>query len=238
MREPGEQSGPLTGFERGFFALLLTIILGLFVADVIRDYEPGKLAALFFIAFTPPLVVLHEAGHALMAVLLGWHVRRIVIGVNRPVGRWRIGGVPVTLKLIPLSGYVVPIPGDLKAPRLKLALIYLAGPGIELLLLGLLILYFGPQTFLSRSEDVGVLALQGLAIAILFSAFSNLVPIPHVSGGRMAVSDGLGIIRSFTRSDDDFRSMMFSQEEEDPEEEWWKRGEEGWASDRDPESWR
>lgn len=227
MNDPGEQYGPLTPFERGFFALMLTVILGFFVAEVIRDYEPGKLAALFFLGSTPFLVVLHEVGHALMARLRGWHVKRIVIGVNRPVGRFRIAGIPVIVNLIPLSGYVIPVPGTLRSPRLKLALIYLAGPGIELLLLAILVGIFGSHLFLTKSEEVGVLALQGLAVAILFSAFSNLVPIPHLVGGRMAVSDGLGVIRSFTLCDEDFRSMMFSPEEDNPEEEWWRSGEDG-----------
>src|SRR5262245_26149896 len=95
IRDPGEQSGPMTPFERGFYVLILTIILGLFAADVIRDYVPAKLAILFFLLVTPPLLVLHEGGHALVAHLLGWRVRLIVIGVNRQVTWFRIGRVPV-----------------------------------------------------------------------------------------------------------------------------------------------
>src|SRR2546425_726311 len=105
MRSAGEQQGPMTPFERGFYVFVLTVILGLFGADIIRDYEPAKLAILFFLLFTPVLLVLHEGGHALVAHLLGWRVRLIVIGVNRQVTWFRIGSVPVFINLLPISGY-------------------------------------------------------------------------------------------------------------------------------------
>lgn len=218
MYEPGEEAGPLTSFERGFYTLLLTIVLGLFAAEIIRDYHPGKLAAFFFVLFWPPLVVVHELGHASMAWLLGWRVRRIVIGLNREVWRTNFGGCRVEWRLLPLGGYVLPSPGNLIAPRLKNALIYAAGPGVELLLLGVLVLALGPAVFLDYSEDLGVVALKALALVILYGAITNLIPLPITVGGKFAVSDGLGIIRSFTLSDDDFRSMMFSPEEEEEEE--------------------
>src|SRR5207249_4771983 len=119
-------------------------------------------------------------------------VRLIVIGCNREVMRFRYRGVPISIRLIPLSGFVRPVPGHLRSPRLRLALIYLAGPGIELLLLGVLVLILGVNTFLTLSESVGIIALQGLAIAILYSAFVNLILIPFQSRGRLAASDGLG----------------------------------------------
>lgn len=228
MRDPAEQGGPLTPIERGFFVFLLTVILGLFGAEVIRDYEPRKLAALFFLLWMPPLLVLHEAGHALTALLLGWHVRLIVIGCNREVFRFRYRGVPIVIKLIPLSGFVRPVPGHLSSPRLRLALIYLAGPGIELLLLAVLVLLFGPQAFLTLSDDIGVIALQGLAVAILYSAFVNLIPIPFQSRGRLAVSDGLGFFKSFFLPDEEFAALMYSPEEAEPEDDWWQRGGEGY----------
>ena len=229
MRDPGEQQGPLTPFERGFYVLVLTVIVGLFAAEVIRDYEPRKLAALFFIAWMIPLLVLHESGHALVALSLGWHVRKIVIGCNREVYRFRIRGIPIVINLLPLSGYVRPVPGHLRSPRLRLALIYLAGPGIELLLLAVLVLLLGAQTFLTLTDDVGIIALQGLAVAILYSAFVNLIPIPFVSRGKMAVSDGLGFFRSFTLPDEDFVSLMYSPEEEEQGDDWWQHGDEGYA---------
>src|SRR5690242_4314556 len=85
MFNPAHQKGPVTPGERNFVVLLATVILGLFVADIVRDYEPIKLTVLLFLLLWIPLLALHEAGHALMAALLGWYVGRVVIGVGRLV---------------------------------------------------------------------------------------------------------------------------------------------------------
>src|SRR5205823_2106452 len=116
-------------------------------AETITDFKPVKLAALFFILFWPPLVALHKTGNALMADLLGWQIRLIVIGLNRDVWRFHVGGRQVVVKLLPLGGCVISAPRNLSWPRLKLVLIYLAGPGIELFLLAALVGWFGPQLF-------------------------------------------------------------------------------------------
>jgi hypothetical protein len=238
MRSSSEQPGPATSFERGFYVFAMTVILGLLAADIIHDFKPVKLAALFFILFWPVLLVLHEAGHALMAHLLGWEVRCVVIGFHKEVWRFHFRGVPILIKLIPLGGYVIPVPRNLSAPRLKLALIYLAGPGIELLLLLVLVAVLGLPLFVTPSEDYGVIALQALAVAILFGAVSNLIPIPYRDGDRTTVSDGLGFLRSFTLPDQHFVALMESApEEEEPKDDWWQQGDEGWATDRDPDRW-
>src|SRR4051794_25586925 len=126
IRSATEQEGPLTPFERNTYVFLLTLILALFAAEIIHDYQPVKLAILFFLAAWPPLLVLHESGHALMAVLLGWRVRGMVIGFGRVVGTVHVRGVPIQFRMYPLSGFALPAPCDLRSPRLKLALIYLA----------------------------------------------------------------------------------------------------------------
>lgn len=220
MRCIGDQPGPATPFERGFYVFVMTVILALLGAEIIHDFKPVKLAALFFILFWPLLLVVHEAGHALMADLLGWEVRRVVIGFNKEVWRFQLRGIPVIIHLIPLGGYVIPAPRNLSAPRLKLALIYLAGPGIELLLLASLVGAMGLHLFITPSDDYGVIALQALAVAILFGAASNLIPVPYRDGSRQGVSDGLGFFRSFTLPDHHFITLMQvePEEEEDPDE--------------------
>lgn len=233
MRSTGDQRGPTTPFERGFYVFVFTVILALLGAEIISDFKPVKLATLFFLLFWPPLLVLHEAGHALMADLLGWEVRRMVIGFNKEVWRVHVRGVPIIINLIPLGGYVIPAPRNLSAPRLKLALIYLAGPGIELLLLAGLVGALGPQLFVTSSDDYGVIAMQALAVAILFGAVTNLIPVPFTDGSRRGVSDGLGFFRSFTLPEDHFVAMMQAEpEEEEPREEEWP------GDNHDPDHWR
>ena len=55
----------------------------------------------------------------------------MVIGFGRVVGTLHIRGVPIQFRMYPLSGFALPAPRNLNAPRLKMALIYLAGPGAE-----------------------------------------------------------------------------------------------------------
>lgn len=207
MNAAHDEAGPVTPFERNFYLFLLTFFLALLGAEIISDFHPVKLGVLFFVLFWPPLVALHEAGHALMAALLGWEVRHIVIGYNREVWSGPIAGIPVTVKLLPLGGHVVPVPRNLSWPRCKLALIYLAGPGIELVLLALIVALCGPTLLLTRSTDYGVIALQALAITILYGAITSLIPLPQRVGEQTVYSDGLGFVRSFTMTADEFASL-------------------------------
>lgn len=193
--------------------LFVVLLLGLFVADLLHNYAPVKLTALFIFLFWMPLMVVHEAGHAVMAAVLNWRVLGVVLGAGPILGRWTVGGVPVQVRLIPFEGFVLPVPRHLRQPRLRSALIYFAGPGAELLVLALLVTLVGPERMLSRSEDVGLLAAQSLAIAILVSVIINLVPhgVPHPSGDPSrdwTANDGLGILRSFWLPDRHFAELM------------------------------
>ncbi len=208
MKSAAEQEGPLTPFERNTYVFLLTVILGLFAAEIIHDYQPAKLVVFFFLAAWPPLLVLHEAGHAIVAGLLGWRVRGVVIGFGRVVGTFSVRGVPVQFRMIPLGGFALPAPRDLKSPRLKMALIYLAGPGAELLLLAVLIAILGPALFLTRSADLRILAVQALAVAVLYGVITNLIPVTVQCGNGRAASDGMGFLQSFSMPDEAFLAMM------------------------------
>jgi hypothetical protein len=163
---------------------------------------------------------LHEAGHAVAAALLGWRVGRVVIGMGRPLGRFHIGRTLVEIRLFPVEGFVQPAPTNLRYPRLKSALIYLAGPGAELLLLAVVALAIGPDRLTTRTEEVGMLVAQSLAVAILFSAFVNLVPHTAAGqGGQMVANDGLGIIQSLFRPESDFAEQIH-QRFDVPEDNW------------------
>jgi hypothetical protein len=220
ITDPAEQRGPLTPFERGFYVLLLTVILGLFAAEIADDFHPRKLAVPFFLLSWPILLIVHEGGHALAAAFFNWRVRLVVIGAGRLFGRMRFGGVPVEFRVIPLSGYVQPIPRDLRFPRLKMALIYLAGPGIEMLLVAILVGYLGPGYFLRESDEVPVIAMQAFAVCALYGAVTNLIPVPFQKGETWAVSDGLGFFRSWTIPDEEFEAMMHAPPVEYDEPDW------------------
>lgn len=178
-------------------------IFGFFALEILSNFEVKKLGALFMILIWPLLLALHEAGHALAAHALGFRVCRIVIGLGRPIARFRVGGVPVEFRLFPAGGYVVPAPKELSGARLKSSLIYAAGPGIELALLLLIVVVVGPR-LLEPSSELGTLFVQATSVAIVLGALFNLVPLPVQDG----VTDGLGMISSFFRSDSFLRRQI------------------------------
>jgi hypothetical protein len=217
---PGK-SGSLDPWAYGLF---LALLLGLFAAEVFSNYQPVKLSALLIAAFWVPLLGLHEAGHAVVAWLLGWRVGQVVIGMGPPISRFRVGGTPVEVRLAPVEGFVVPIPRDLQAIRLKSALIYFAGPGVELLVLIGVVLLVGPDRLLTRTQDIGPIIWQSLCVAILVSVVLNLVPHWAVQpDGRVVANDGLGIIRSFLLPEAHYQAMLQLPAELDEGDEEWDR---------------
>src|SRR5262249_54237943 len=156
MQGPSRR-GPMTPFERWFSALFALRLLAAFVAVILKDFEPVRLVPVFVIVWWLVLLPIHEAGHALVAHLLGWYVGQVVIGMGGTLARFTIGPTMVELRAFPIEGFCASVPKNLRWPRLKSALIYLAGPGVELLLLGIVALLVGPRTLLSRSEHIGIL---------------------------------------------------------------------------------
>jgi hypothetical protein len=209
MPPPPSSDKPLTPGERWGYGLFLAVLLGLFGGEILHDFHPAKLAALFVVLFWAPMLVVHEGGHAVVAALLGWRVRRVVLGFGRVVGSFRVGGVPVELRLFPIEGFVEPAPRDLRAPRLKNALIYAAGPGVEVLLVAIIAAVVGLDTLTTRTTNVGMLAVQSLCVTALIGAIVNLIPTSYWGAGGVEVAnDGLGILRSFSLPDEYFVMCM------------------------------
>lgn len=173
---------------------------------VFEEYSASRLSVILVLVFWIPMLVLHEFGHAIAAKALGWHVREIVIGFGRELWQWQIGETRVRVKLAPVEGYVLPMPTSARQMRLKSALIYAAGPGIELLLLAIMLLVLGSDYVFGGSNEIGQVAAQSLAIAILLGAGFNLLPF-STGGG---VSDGLGILTSPFMSDEAIETRLLA----------------------------
>jgi len=199
---------PMTSSEARISALLGIAFAVMILFAVFEEYSVQRLSIVLVLLFWIPMLVLHELGHAMAAKLLGWRVREIVIGFGRDLWQWQSGDTHIRVKLAPVEGYVLPTPMNAKHIRIKSMLIYAAGPGAELLLLGVLVQIFGWEFVFSGSGDLGQVALQSLAIAILLGAGFNLIPF-STGGG---VSDGLGIISSPFMSDESIELRLLSFE--------------------------
>ena len=177
MVDESFQREPLNRSERITYWVSLAVVLGLFGAEIVFNYEPRKMGAVFFLVSWGILVAIHEFGHALMAWMCGWGVKRIVVGFGRTVFQFRLGNTPVEFRTFPIEGFVQPYPRDLHSPRMKDALIYAAGPGIELMIAVMIMTILGRETMFTLTNDLGILSIQAFASAAVAGAVLNLIPM-------------------------------------------------------------
>lgn len=203
-----------TGAERWLVAAFAAGFAGMLGLSLFEDYDPRKLGVIFVLIFWLPLLVIHEAGHAIVARLCGWEVDCVVIGYGRTRRTWVIGRVPVLFKTLPLSGYVLPRPRDLQSPRLKNALIYAGGPAFELAAALLLIGVTGPEILFQSSSALPVIAAQSFCIAAALGLIFTLVPHTVSTEHGESWSDGMGILMSGRLPDHHFARWIRDAEAE------------------------
>lgn len=188
----------MTRGERWIVAVVAVGVLGLFAAEIARDFDTRKLSALFIVLWWWPLLLAHELGHAACARLFGFRVTTVVVGFGRVLWAGDVRGVYVELRVLPLEGFT--FTHSPPGARLRNAAVYFAGPGVELAAAALALLVLGPGRMFAPSEIIWVIALQSLALAAVIGAAFNLIPHAGRAGGlgnsRFIASDGLGILRS------------------------------------------
>ena len=197
-----KEVGPATlGEKITYFLLLATVLVG-FVVEVFINYEPIKLTIVLFAIAWIPLVFIHELGHALMARLVGWEVEEFVIGYGKILKKIEMFGMKVEFRMLPLGGYVLPRCSDENWSRIRSALVYFAGPGIELIIFVLLYFLIGVGSFTESSDDYLQILMQGVALSAVTGAVVNLIPHEVATLNGNVPNDGLGVILSlFGRRD-------------------------------------
>ena len=181
--------------EKIFLIVISVIFIFMMTMEVITNFEPRKLGALLFIIFWIPLLFIHEFGHALMAKVLGWHVQRIVIGFGKILIKTKLLDAPMEIRSIPLEGFVQIAPKNLTLARFKHALIYFAGPGIELLIFVIIMQSLGGiESLFIITDDYTRIGLQSFAFAALVGAVINLIPIGIITKDGSTPNDGMGIL--------------------------------------------
>ncbi len=213
--ERNRDKEPASKAEKYFIVLLSFAFLFMMSMEILSNYEPKKLGALLFVVFWIPLLFIHEFGHAIMAKILGWRIERTVIGFGKVLASTRLLGAPMEIRTIPLEGFVQIAPKTTHLARFKHALIYFAGPGIELLFFFVIFTYLGgADGFFSISNDYMRVALQSFAFAALAGAVINLIPIGIITKDGSTPNDGMGILLCLFSTGMDYELWIREAEDE------------------------
>ena len=200
---------PASKAEIIFVLVISLVFLFMMTMEIITNFEPKKLGALLFVVFWVPLLFIHEFGHALMAKILGWQVKRVVLGVGKVMMMGRLFNAPVEIRSIPLEGFVQIAPKTVSLARFKHALIYFAGPGIELLIFFMISYWLGGfDQLLIITNDYTRIALQSFAFAALAGAVLNLIPLGIITKDGSTPNDGMGIILCLFSSGMDYEMWI------------------------------
>ncbi len=152
-------------------------------------------------------VALHEAAHAVAAARAGGKVTELGVGFGPPLLRFRLRGVPVVVRALPLGGYAA-VDAEALPPRRRIPLL-LAGPLANIVVGVPLLLAFRrhPVDMPTRGRRVGLTGFAGTLGALITAAargpgsvarlagavnvglgLMNLLPIYPLDGGHVAIS--------------------------------------------------
>jgi len=161
----------------------------------------SSLAATLYLASTwvLPLIIaitFHEASHGFIAHRLGddtaWRLGRVTFNPLKHIDLYGTILLPALLLLVRspfLFGYAKPVPvnfGALRNPRRDMVWVAAAGPGMNLALAvvaGLVHHFLSPA---GRPNWVALNLENAIFINVLLAVF-NMIPLPPLDGGRVAV---------------------------------------------------
>jgi membrane-associated protease RseP (regulator of RpoE activity) len=146
---------------------------------------PRRLA--YFWIVWSALLLLHEAGHAVVARWQGLAVRRVTVGVGPEVWQFTRGSTDVVVRLLPVLGMTsVAEPSGTDARSWLSREAPLAG-GVAATLAAAVLVAAGVLALERRSGRRFVLGRLVIGDALVLTVF-NFLPVPPLDGGRVVLS--------------------------------------------------